>query len=114
MPTTQTLADVALPPTFVIDFLYLGIPAGLIAGAALLAAVVSLIVVLRRRGLPIWAAAVAGLLVYGVANFGFYLYGAEQNAARRRQERQHLFPSPNSGASQPQPTRPSLPPPTSP
>jgi hypothetical protein len=114
MPTIQTLADVTLPPTFVLDFLRLGLLPGLIAGAALLAAVVSLIVCLRRFGLPTWAAALLGLLLYGAANFGFFLYSVEQTQARRRQERQHLFPSPNSSASQPQPTRPSLPPPTGP
>lgn len=113
MPTFQTLADVALPPTFVIDFLFIG-PAGLIAGVALLAAVASLIIWLRRRGVPTWGAALLGLLLYGVANYGFYLYGAEQSAARRRQQRQHLIPTPGSARSQSQPTGPSLPPQTGP
>ena len=43
-------ADVIPPPTLVIDFLYLGIPLGLVAGALLLAAVVAVYRRQRQRG----------------------------------------------------------------
>src|SRR6476620_3707717 len=51
------IADVLLPPTFVADSLYLGFPVGPIVGLALAAAAVGGFLVLVRKRVPMWLAA---------------------------------------------------------
>src|SRR5262245_2173517 len=90
-------ADMAAPPTFVIDSLWLGLPVGPIVGLALAAAAVAGFVCLRRRRLH-WA--LAGLIcfvLYAAANFGIYMYGlsrAFEERERARNARQRpTFPA---------------------
>ena len=90
-------ADVALPPTGVIDFLYFGIPLGLLAGAALVTGAVLLFRLLRRRGRGrLFACAMAALLFVGgnlVCYFSYFTFiRPAQRAARwqRQQEQDRL------------------------
>jgi hypothetical protein len=67
-------ADVILPPTLVLDFLYLGIPLGLFAGIALLAGLTLTYRHMRRRGRGRAFSAAMGALVFCGGNLAIYLF----------------------------------------
>jgi hypothetical protein len=101
-------ADVAPPPTFVIDSLWLGLPLGPVVGLALAAAAVTGFLWLRRRAH--WA--VAGLvcvLLYAAANFGCYLYGLEQLGKERERQQRRRPAAPTAPATAHPTTAPSPP-----
>jgi hypothetical protein len=82
----STRADVLPPPTFVIDFLYLGFPLGIVAGVAIVAAAILVYRRARRR----WRRALSvfvTMLVVAAANFAIYLVviDASREARSRRQ-----------------------------
>lgn len=76
--TSTVRADVAFPPTFLVDSLYLDYPANLIAGVSLLIATVLLFFCLRRAGAPRWVACLICLLCYTFANLALYSYKQNQ------------------------------------
>jgi hypothetical protein len=90
-------ADVAPPPTFLIDSLWLGWPVGPFVGVALCAAAVGGFYWLRRRGARGWLAGILCLGCYAAANFGVYVYGLRSAAQQRekyRLENQFKRPAP--------------------
>lgn len=79
MPTAlvaSAAADVMLPPTFVLDFLYLGFPVAIAAGAAIVAGAIAVYRRARRSGRG-WALStfLAALLVAG-SNLACYVIWA--------------------------------------
>lgn len=81
---TNTIADVALPPTFVVDSVYLGPKLGIVVGLALCAAAITTGWWVRRKGQSLRVAIVLGLVLYAGLNFGVYLIGQEISRQRRR------------------------------
>jgi hypothetical protein len=67
-------ADVILPPTLLIDFLYLGFPMGIFAGIALLTALVLTYRHLRNRSRGRAFSAFIGALVFFAGNLAIYLF----------------------------------------
>ena len=76
-------ADVIPPPTLVIDFLYLGIPLGLVAGALLLAAVVAVYRRQRQRGRSRVRAVLFGALTLFAGNLALSSAAANSATATR-------------------------------
>jgi Na+/H+ antiporter NhaA len=87
MTLARSASDVVLPPTLVIDFLYLGFPVGIAAGAAILAAMVAVYLRLRRRGRGrAFSALMAGVVLAG-CNLAIYLFWLKvlwESPSRRR------------------------------
>jgi hypothetical protein len=76
-------ADMAPPPTFVVDFLWLGIPVGLFAGAALITGVVVLFRGLRKQGVNRFLSVAICLVLLGGVNFLFYMYALRKSDEAR-------------------------------
>jgi hypothetical protein len=109
MESPLPFADVALPPTFVLDSLYLGWPVGPVVMVVLLASAVTAFFWLRKRRVPRWAAVLACLLVYVVVNFGIFLYAGAKADERKREYRQKILSErsrKNRGAKEPSTEKP--------
>jgi high-affinity Fe2+/Pb2+ permease len=91
----------APPPTFVIDFLYLGWPMGTVAGVCLALAVVGVFVVLRRKGLHIGLNIALCVVLFAAANFSLYVVAlnkaneARLERIRKKDETPLSPPAPN-------------------
>ena len=85
------LADVALPPTFVFDSLYLGWPIGPIVGVFLAGSAIAGFFCLRKVGLHALLAVVLAVLYFAAVNFAIYVVAQESNSRNRREIRQQFF-----------------------
>jgi hypothetical protein len=93
-------ADVAPPPSFLVDSLYLGWPVGPVVGLCLAAAATGGFFWLRRRGAPRWLAALLGVLGYMAVNFAIYVYALNAGAEARQRawEEKRRGAAPDTGA----------------
>jgi hypothetical protein len=73
MAFSPALADVLPLPTFAVDYMYLGLPLGLFAGAALAALVVLFARWQRRAGRGWPRVVVLSALLFAAGNFVYYL-----------------------------------------
>jgi hypothetical protein len=75
-------ADMVPAPTFVVDFLWLGVPTGPIVGLALLAATVIVYRYRRKRGKRRRSAALLGIVLFIVGNLLCYVAAVGGNRTR--------------------------------
>jgi hypothetical protein len=80
-------ADVALPPTFVVDSLRLDWPLAPVVGLALLASAVTPFFWLRKLRVRRRVAVLLCVLFYGLANFSVFVYAEARDSREREQER---------------------------
>ena len=95
VPVAAARADMALPPTLCLDFLYLDRPYSFIVGASMFAGAIAFGFWLRKRSVP-WLVAIAVPLVLFVAtDIGLYVYGlGKQNQERAEYRKAHLKDAP--------------------
>jgi hypothetical protein len=86
--TANARADMAPPPTFLIDSLWLGWPAGPIVGLALASTAVAAFLWLRKHITRRWPAVVLCLVGYCAANLGIYVYALGVASENRRSEKE--------------------------
>jgi hypothetical protein len=82
-----TRADVFAPPIPGIDFLYLGLPLGLVVGAGVVAATVGVFVLLKRRKVHGCLALIAAGLIFLAGDCTSYLVGLNESSKRKRERR---------------------------
>ena len=95
VPVAAARADMALPPTLCLDFLYLDRPYSFLVGASMFAAAIAFGFWLRKRSVP-WLLAIAVPLVLFVgADIGLYIYGLDkQNRTRAEYRKAHMNEAP--------------------
>ena len=95
LPVASARADVGLPPTLCLDFMYLDRPYPFIVGASMFAAAIAFGFWLRKKSVP-WLLAIAVPLVLFVAtDIGLYIYGlGKQNQEREEYRKAHLKDAP--------------------
>jgi len=85
--TPHVRADLALPPTFVMDALHFGYPASIIVGVSLVLATIASFFWLMRRGLGRWRSLTLCMFSYAAVNMCFWMYGMNASARRRAEYR---------------------------
>jgi hypothetical protein len=93
MASSLALADVLPLPTFAVDYVYLGLPLGLFAGAALLALVGFFARSQRKAGRGWPRVILLSALLFAAGNFVCYLVATGSGVARNRR----LEPGPPGG-----------------
>ena len=106
VPVAGARADVGLPPTLCLDFLYLDAPYRYIVGIAMFAGAISFGIWLRKKATPRLLAIAVPLILFVAADIGLYIYGlGKQNEARERY-RKAVFQGPSQAPQEGKPKAP--------